>query len=192
MQSNNLGVLVKSIGEERFKFSEKLKDYTFSKSEGSAECLYIATTVRELIKVLDHCFDLEIPFFIIGSGTKILISSEIKGLVIKNRTSLIKMAGMKGKIGKEGLGIEEAFIEADSGVSLKKLNEYVKGEKLKSIEGFSSLNSTVGGSIFLDPLLRGATQSLRVWDEGEEVEIKLPELKRDQVVLSVIFKFKAV
>lgn len=190
--TQNLSVLVKSIGEERFKFNEKLKDHTFSKSEGEAECFYIATNIREFVKVLELCFDLNIPYFIIGSGTKILISSRIKGLVIKNRTSFIKMAGMKGKIGKEGLGIEEAFIEADSGVSLKKLNEYVKSQKLKSIDGFSSLNSTVGGSIFLDPLLREATQSLRVWDEGEEIEIKLPELKRDMTVLSVIFKFKAV
>jgi UDP-N-acetylmuramate dehydrogenase len=187
----NLDLLTKSIGDERFKFGEKLKNYTFTKSEGEAECFYIATSRNELVKVLDLCLELRIPYFVIGSGTKVLISSRLKGLVIKNRSTDLKIAGMKGKFSEGGLGIEEAYIEADSGVSLNKLNEFVKKQNLVEVDGYSSLQSTVGGAIFLDPLLRSATQSIRVWDEGEVVEIKLDKLKRSTVVISVIFKFKA-
>ncbi len=188
---DRLKLLIQSFGEERFKRNEELIHHTFSKSKGRAECFYIATTQNELIKILDTSSELSIPYFVFGSGTKLLVSSTLKGLVIKNRTSGIKVAGVKGKIVQTGIGVEEAFIEADSGVSLGKLNEFVKKEKLKEIDGFSSLHSTIGGAIFLDPLLRGATQSLKVWHEGEVLDIKLPELKRDHIVLSVIFKFKA-
>ena len=187
----NLDLLTKSIGPERFKFKESLKDYTFSKSEGLAECLYIATSKTELVKVLDLCLELRIPYFIIGSGTKILLNSEVKGLVIKNRTSEVKLAGMKGKFAGGGLGIEEAYVEADSGVSLNKLNEFVEKQKLLDVSGYSSLQSTVGGSIFIDPLLRTAVQSLRIWEDGEVVEIKLSKLKRSHVVVSALFKFRA-
>ena len=186
-----LKLLIKSLGEERFKHNEDLINHTFSKSKGSAQLFYIATTQQELVKILDLASELQIPCFVFGSGTKLLINSKLRGLVVKNRSGGVKVAGVKGKIIKEGLGVEEAFIEADSGVSLGKLNEFVKKEKLKEIDGFSSLHATVGGAIFLDPLLRNATQSLKVWSEGEVLDIKLLELKRDHIVLSVIFKFKA-
>lgn len=184
-------LIVSSIGKERFKFNESLKSHTFSKSEGRAESFFVATSTAELVQILDLAHDLHLPYFLIGAGTKVVLSRDLKGVVIKNRTSGVKVAGVKGKVGVEGIGVEEAFVEAESGVSLKKLNEFVKGEKLQEISGFSSLNSTVGGAIFLDPLLRAATQSLRVWNEGELLEIKLEKLKRSMVVLSVIFKFKA-
>lgn len=186
-----LKLITQSIGIERFKFNESLKSQTFSKSEGRAECFFVATSLPELVQVLDLVHDLHIPYFLIGAGTKVILSRDLKSLVIKNRTSGIKVAGVKGKVGASGIGVEEAFIEAESGVSLKKLNEFVKKEKLQETVGFSSLNSTVGGSIFLDPLLRSATQSLRVWTDGEVLEIKLEKLKRTMIVLSVIFKFKA-
>lgn len=186
-----LVLLASAIGAERFKWNESMKHHTFSKSPGAAECFYIATNQRELISVLEAAEDLGINYTLVGSGTKTMYNSALKGLVIKNRTSFIKVAGMKGKFTKGSLGIEETFIEADSGVSLNKLNEYVKGEHLREIEGFSSLNSTVGGAIFLDPLLREAVQSLRVWEAGGVRDIKLDALRRNMVILSVIFKFKA-
>jgi UDP-N-acetylmuramate dehydrogenase len=187
----NLDLFVQTIGEEKIKRHEKLAYQTFSKSSGSAEVFYVATTVRELATVLDLTHELEIPYFLIGNGTKVLLSSEVKGVVIKNRTGVIKVAGVKGKISKDGLGVDEAFIEADSGVSLNKLNEFLKEQKLKIVDGFSSLHSTVGGAIFIDPALREKAQSLKVWDEGEVEEIKLSDLKRKQIVLSAIFRFKS-
>lgn len=188
---NRLKLLIDSIGKDRFKLNEPLKGHTFSKSEGRAQAFYIATSSLELTQILDLSLELKIPYFIIGSGTKVVLSKSVSGLVIKNRSSSIKIAGIKGKVSKEGIGVEQAMIESDSGVSLSKLNKFVKEQNLKAIDGFSSLHSTVGGSIFLDPLLRGATQSIKVWNEGDVMEIKLDALKRSQVVLSVIFKFKS-
>lgn len=186
-----LKLISQSIGSERIKFKESLKSHTFSKSSGTAQGFYIVTTQAELVQILDLTFDLKIPFFIIGSGTKILISSEIKGLTIKNRSSALKVAGVKGKISRTGLGVAEMFIEADSGVSLAKLNDFLVTQSLQAIDGFSSLKSTIGGSIFLDPILRSSVQSLKVWSEGDVLEVKLDELMRSMVVLSVLFKFKA-
>lgn len=191
--SENLKQLVKSLGEERFKYNENLSSYTFSKLGGPAEVLFVATSIKDLMKILDLAHDLKIDFFVFGAGTKMLISDRgLKNLVIKNRTSGIKIAGVKGKVGRGGLGIEEALVEVESGVSIGKLNEFLTAQNLETISGYSSLHSSIGGSIFLDPILRERVVTIKVWEEGLESQIPINKLKQgNQVVLSVIFKFKS-
>jgi len=186
-------LLISELGEERVKTGELLKYHTFSNLGGPAEIFYVATNQNELIKILDLAYELKIPYQIFGSGTKLMVSDKgLEGLVIKNRTSNVKIGGIKGKVGKDGIGIEEALIEADSGVSLGKLNEFLKEQKLKDITGFSSLKSTIGGAIFLDKELVDKTQQVKVWDRGDVMDIPLEELNRkNHVVLSVIVKVKS-
>lgn len=189
----NLKQLVKAFGEERFKVNENLSDYTFSKLGGEAEVLFIATSTKELVKILDLAHDLKVDFFVFGAGTKILISDRgLKNLVIKNRTSGLKIAGVKGKVGRGGLGIEEVLVEVESGVSIGKLNEFLTTQNLETILGYSSTNSSIGGSIFLDLTLRERATSVKIWEEGLESQIPLNKLKQtSQVVLSAIFRFKS-
>ncbi len=191
--SNSLNLLTQVLGSDRIKYNEKLSYHTFSKRGGPAELFYIATTKRELINVLDNAKQLDIPTFLIGSGTKVLVSEKgIKGLVIKNRTNDIKVGGIKGKVGREGIGIEEALVEVDSGVSLNRLNEFLKSQKLKEINGFSSLKSSIGGALFLDPQLRGLVQKISVWDACEVYDIEIKSLNRNKhIILSTVLKVKA-
>ncbi len=191
--SSKLNLILRSIGPERFKLSEPLEAHTFSKSQGIAEGFYVATSVNELTKIMDLAFELKIPYFILGAGTKSLISdSGMRGLVVKNRTSQIKILAFKGKVGREGIGLSEATLEVNSGVSLQKLNDYLVQQKLEAINGISSKISTVGGSIFLDPAIREKTEKVRVWEQGEVIDIEIYELKKVQhVVLSVLLKLKA-
>jgi UDP-N-acetylmuramate dehydrogenase len=186
-------LLIAELGEERVKLNEPLKNHTFSKLGGPAKIFYIATTQRELIKILDLSYALKIDYLVLGNGTKFLPSAKgFEGLVIKNRTTIVKIGGIKGKVSAEGLGIEEALIEADSGVSLGRLNEFLKEQKLTEILGMSSLKSSVGGSIFLDEHLREQTQQVKVWDREDVFEISVNELNRNKhVVLSIVVKVKS-
>ncbi|MBI3485793.1 FAD-binding protein [Candidatus Daviesbacteria bacterium] len=186
-------LVVRSLGDERVKLNEPLSFHTYSKLGGPAEAFYIATNQRELIRVLDLANELNLNFFILGGGTKVLISDlGIKGLVIKNRSSNIKIAGVKGKVGKDGIGVSEALVEVDSGVSIGKLNEFLAKNSLEEVTGYSALQSTIGGSIFLDLTLRSRTQKIKIWNYGSLHDIGLEDLRREnQVVLSVVFRFKA-
>jgi UDP-N-acetylmuramate dehydrogenase len=190
---DKIKLIIAEVGEERIKLDEQLSYHTFSKLGGAAQYFYIATTQRELIKIMDLSWELKIPYIILGNGTKLLVSEKgFSGLVIKNRTSAIKIGGIKGKVGKAGIGIEEALVEVDSGVSLNKLNEFLKEQKLKQIDSFSSLKSSVGGAIFLDKELQELAQQVNVWDKGAVSVILTEELNiRDQVVLSAVVKVKA-
>lgn len=185
--------LVNNLGFARLKEDELLKYHTYNQLGGTADFFYIATTQRELEQILKMVFDLKIPYLILGNGTKLVLPENgFRGLVIKNRTGIIKIGGVKGKVSPTGIGVEEALVEVDSGVSINKLNEFLQKQHLRSLQGISSLHSSVGGSIFLDPVLQEQTQKIKIWEDNEIKEIESEELKRDgQVVLSVVLKIKA-
>lgn len=193
MNGDKQKLLIAELGEERVKFDEKLAYHTHAKVGGPAEFFYIATTQKELINALNLCNELKIPYFVFGNGTKILISDQgMKGFIIRNRTSAIKINGIKGKVGRAGIGIEEALVEVDSGVSLRKLNEFLINEKLKEGIFSNSMNATVGGAVFVDKLLQNMCQKILVWEKGDVFEIEAEQLNRyNQIVLSLILKVKA-
>lgn len=189
-----LNLLAQSLGSERIKFDEIIASYTYPNIGGPAECFYIATNALEFEKILGLCEELKIPYFILGSGTKSIISDNgIKGLVIKNRTGSIKIIGVKGKVGRSGIGVDEATLEVDSGVTIAKLNDFLQNQNLQTIDGISSKFSTIGGSIFIDPILREKIEKIVVWDKGEKYIIDLHSLKRVQyVVLQVVFRIRSI
>lgn len=191
---DKLSLLRAALGEVRVKAQEEIKYHTFSKLGGPAEFFYLATSQKELVEVLNACWELKVPFFVIGSGTKIMISEEgLPGLVIKNRSNQIKMGAVKGKVSKDGLGVEEAQLDIDSGTIIGKINEYLRNQKLREIEGISSVHSSLGGSIFLDPTIIELAEVIKVWQDGEVFEIAPFELKRNKhVVISIVLRVKAV
>lgn len=190
---SKLILLSQTLGPERLKFDEKLSYHTFSKVGGPAQAFYIATSQSELVNVLDLAHQLKIPIFIFGSGTKIVISEKgMNGLIIKNRTGSIKISGIKGKVKRDGLGVEEALIEVDSGVSIKKLNEFLQKQHLTRFQGVSSEHATIGGAIFIDLHLKDLAGDIKVWDKGAIFNIKATSLNRaEQIVLSCILRVKA-
>lgn len=190
---SRLQLLVQTWGQERIKFDEKLADHTFSKLGGPAEAFFVATNESELVKMLDMIDELKVPYLMLGAGTKSVFSDRgVNGLVIKNRTSITRVVGIKGKVGKGNIGIDTATIEVSSGVSLGKLNEFLKEQGLEQINFETSEIATVGSSVFIDQNLRLVVEKVRIWEQREVEEVGLPELNRHrQVVLSVIIRVKA-
>lgn len=187
-----LKIIAKSLGTERVRFDEDLSLYIYSNPKIKARCFYVATNNQELVRILDLAFELKIPFSILGAGTKFISQEGLKELVIKNRTSNIKLAGIKGKVGKEGIGVKEALVFTDSGVSLGKLNNFLSAQNLQKISGFSSQYSTVGGALFVDEVLQGLVEKITIWSGGEVLDTKVLDLNiQTDVILSSVFKVKA-
>lgn len=185
-------LLIATLGEHRVKLSENLKYHTYLKIDAVAEYFYIVTKQNELVEILNAGNSLKIPLLIFGNGTKLVLDSdEISGMVVKNRTGNIKIGGIKGKVGVGGIGVEEALLELDSGVSLDRLNDFLVSQKLKKIDSYSSGYSTIGGAIFLDPVLQNMSTKIKIWYKGEIQEVGSEDLDRQMVVLSVVIKAKA-
>lgn len=190
---DRLKLIAKSLGEDRVRFNEDLSQQTFLKINALAECFYIATSTQELLKILGLAYELKIPYTILGAGTKFNSEAKlIKGLVIKNRSSVVKVAGIKGKVGKGGIGVEEALVTVDSGVSVAKLNDFLSAQGLKDITLFSSTHSTIGGAMFVDSTLQDLAEKITTWSQGMLSDILANDLTiNSDVVISAIFKMKA-
>ncbi|MBI2599944.1 hypothetical protein HYW43_03425 [Candidatus Daviesbacteria bacterium] len=67
-------LIIDSFGKEKFKFNESLKDYTFLQAGGPAKVFFIAFTTNELVKLVKMCRELKLPFFMFGTGSKIMMS----------------------------------------------------------------------------------------------------------------------
>lgn len=190
---NKFKLIVDSFGRDRFKFNEPLRDYTYLHLGGAAELFFIAFTTQEIIKIVKMCRQLKLSFFLFGTGSKIMISdSGIEGLVIKNRTKNIKTISVKGKVTKWGIGVEEALVEVDSGVSINKFCEYLDSQKLESNQ-FKDISGSIGGNLFLNRFLQLSVKSIKVLDlVSETEEILIDNLKfRKDIILSVVFKIKS-
>ena len=115
-----------------------------------------------------------------------------KGLGIKNRSGNIKIFSVKGKVSKNGLGIEEALIETDSGVTLSTLACFVKNQNLKISETIEFEKGTIGGEIKTHPLLLDLVNQIKVLDELNEIKVRTAsDIHKNDIILSVIFKIKS-
>jgi len=186
-------LIVDSFGGDRFKFDEPIKDYVSSGIGGKAKLFFIAFTVRELVKIISMCIELKLPYFLFGTGSKIMISDlGFDGLVIKNRTKNIHTVSVKGKVSKFGIGIEEALVEVESGVSMKKFAEILDTQGLESYD-FLNLPGSIGGNLLMNNFLQIKAKSIKVLDLQSgiwDIEPKELSLKK-HIILSGVFRIKA-
>ena len=190
---NRIKLIVDSFGPDRFKFNEPIMDYTASKIGGPSKVFFIAFLETELVKIITMCRQLKVPYFLFGTGSKIAISDlGFDGLVIKNRTKNIQTISVKGKVTKFGIGVEEALIEAEGGVSMSKWIEYLNSQGLESAE-FANIPGSIGGNLFFSRFLQNRTKSIKVLESQSEIEkITASSLRpKNHIILSAVFKIKA-
>lgn len=190
---NKFKLIIDSFGRDKFKFDEPISNYTALNVGGPAKLFFIAFTSRELVKIINMCRDLRLPYFLFGTGTKMMISDQgFLGLVIKNRTKNIQTISVKGKVSRFGVGVEEALIEVDSGVSMGKFAEELAGQNL-SAEGFKDVPGSIGGNLLVSTFLQKLVKSIKVLGQGsqvEEIDSGSLSLKK-HIILSAVFKIKA-
>jgi UDP-N-acetylmuramate dehydrogenase len=147
--NNKYGEL-KNQFEGRIKESEPLAPYTTYKVGGPADLFFTAQTGDELVSIITTARKLNIPYFVLGGGSNILVSDNgFQGLVIKNNTSGIVIKGMKGKV-QGGKNESSVYVEADSGVPMNKLVRFTIEEGLAGLEMHLGLPGTVGGAIYMN------------------------------------------
>lgn len=186
-------LIVDSFGSDRFKLNEPLKNHTFLQVGGPAKFFFIAFTISDLIKLVSMCRDLKLPFFIFGTGSKIMISDlGFDGLVIQNRTRNIQTISVKGKVSKLGIGVEEALVEVESGVSITKLCENLDSQDF-AFEELRGIPGTLGGNLFISEVLQRKVKSIKVLDLNCDIwEIEPSQLRAKlHIILSAVFEVKA-
>lgn len=116
-----------------------MKNYTSMKVGGVSDVLFFPKDIEELKTLIKHSQRLKIPFFILGNGTNIIVRDNgIPGWVINLSQGLKKI---------EIIGEE---IEAEAGLSLKKLIRASVKKELTGLEPLVGIPATVGGAIMMN------------------------------------------
>lgn len=190
---DKFGLLTYELGEGRISRDIDLSANLQSGQSIIADYFCYSTSTRELVKIVTLCRELKINFLVVGLGSKINIpKSDFKRLIIKNRSNNIKLFGLKGKISKGGIGVEEAMLEVDSGVTISRLVEYASKQGLRGLENLIQQTGTIGGSLFVNPASFSNVVQIKVLaKDGGQKNRQNNEISDDDIILSAVFKLKA-
>lgn len=152
--TDNYKKFIEMIGENRILTDEPLMKYSSFKIGGPADLFYKALTQKELTRAFFGAQKLNIPVFIIGGGTNLLVSDKgFRGLVIKNDTSGLRIVGIRGRKFAADLNAgesREVFLESDSGVPVNRLVRFAIDQGLSGLEMFLGQPGTVGGAVYIN------------------------------------------
>lgn len=126
--------LKKALGAKKVKENIPLAPLTTFGIGGPAFWFITAKDKKEILEAIKASRELEIPSFILGGGSNILIADQgFPGLVIK--------------IKNEGLTIKGTKITAEAGLPLAKLVESAQKNLLSGLECCVGIPGTVGGAV---------------------------------------------
>jgi UDP-N-acetylmuramate dehydrogenase len=131
------GVLEAEIGD-RLLVDEPLSAHSSYRIGGPADLFVRVESQDELCRVVALARECQVPYFLLGAGTNILVSDKgIRGLVIENRAR-----GSRFEVREEG-----AILWAEAGVLLKDLAEESVRRGLAGLEWAVGIPGTVGGAV---------------------------------------------
>lgn len=125
-----------------------LARYTTLRVGGNADKLYQPASVEELANIVKELKHKGEPWYVIGGGSNLLISSE--GV----RGSVIRTTGLTGiKI------LEPGLLEAEAGARLPHLARHAAQQGLSGLEFAVGIPGTVGGGVIMNAGAHGSSMS---------------------------------
>lgn len=129
-------------------FDEPMKNHTSFHIGGPADALFIPSGENDLKNLLRFANERNIPWTVIGNGTKLLVSDEgIDGVIIKMSDCF------------ENVSISVPDVEVEAGCSLPKLSRMVANSGLSGLEFAVGIPGTVGGGVVMNAGAHGSMLS---------------------------------
>ena len=132
------GLFGKFYKEENIIIDAEMKNYVHFRVGGPADILLIPESKEQVIKTIKICREKNIPFYVIGNGSNLLVKDGgIKGVVIK----LKELKNIK---------VEKNIIEAECGAMLKDVSNEALKNSLTGLEFACGIPGTIGGAVFMN------------------------------------------
>lgn len=129
---------LEKINGLNLKENVKMKDYTSFKVGGEADLFLTPKNKEALAKALEYINHTNIPFFVLGSGSNIIVSDKgFRGIVIH----LEDLNNVK---------INNNKIIAQTGIKLSNLANKAKEAELTGLEFASGIPGSLGGALFMN------------------------------------------
>ena len=120
------------------KIDEKLSEYVNFKVGGPADILLIQNSKEQVIKSIKICKENNIPFYLIGNGSNILVrDGGFRGVVLSLKNV-------------KNIYVDGEKIEAECGVMLKEVSDKAIENSLTGFEFACGIPGTIGGAVFMN------------------------------------------
>lgn len=132
-------VLQQKLGIDAIKLNEEMKLHTTFRTGGRADAFFTPRNEDELIDGLTYIQNEDIPYFILGNGSNLLVSDKgIEGVVIH-----------LGKMMSE-ITVAGTTLTAQSGAMLSAVSAAALANGLAGLEFASGIPGTIGGAISMN------------------------------------------
>lgn len=190
--SEFIGLFTKFYNEADIRIDENLSQYVNFRVGGPADILLKPKFKEQLIESIEVCMENNIPFYVIGNGSNLLVrDGGFRGVVIL-------LADIKN------ITIEGDRVIAECGAMLKAVSDKAIESSLTGFEFACGIPGTIGGAVFMnagayDGCISDIIESAEVINENGEILILSKDdlelgyrssivMKKGYVVLSATFK----
>ena len=155
---------LEEIFGDRLQENVSLSNYTTTRVGGPATGLLSINTAREMEQALQAMWELDIPYYILGSGSNLLVSdSGYDGVILHNRAHNIKVNPK----------VDPPLVIAESGAGLGQLAQMASRRGVGGLEWANSIPGTVGGAVYGNAGAHGSDVAGRApWLSPVNVELK--------------------
>ena len=148
------------LGDERVRFEEPMCDHTTFRIGGPAEVFVMPESYEQIAWVIRQCRQAEIPYFILGNGSNLLVSDKgYQGVVVQ----LYRNFGQ--------IRVEDSRIHAQAGALLSGIAAAAREASLTGFEFAGGIPGTLGGAVVMNAGAYGGEMK----DVLKEVTVLTPE-----------------
>ena len=136
----SLNALIRFCEENsvEFKINEPMKLHTSFKIGGAADIFISVRSLSELSAVVKRCGELNIPHFIVGKGSNLLVSDfGIEGAVIS-------------LLGLNGISVDGEEITCQAGAALSDVCRAALDNSLTGLEFAYGIPGSIGGAVYMN------------------------------------------
>ena len=187
--------LCRLIGNDFVLAQEQMKDHTTFRIGGPADVFVIPQKKEDVASVLNYCKSREVPYFIMGNGSNLLVSDKgFRGVIVQIFKNM-QECSVCGEI-----------ITAQAGILLSNLAAQAKDSSLTGLEFASGIPGTLGGAVTMNAgayggEMKNVLRKVNVMDrDGNITEMDAEDLRlgyrtslikeKDWIVLSAELKLK--
>lgn len=162
----------REFGDKRVLLEEPMKRHTTFRIGGPAEIFVIPDNIEDVRKIIEICNAEDIPYFILGNGSNLLVSDKgYRGVVIQidRNFGTVEIKGTE--------------IHASAGALLSAIAAAARKEALTGFEFAGGIPGTLGGAVVMNAgayggELKDVLKSVTVMDQkGKIFEIPAEELQ---------------
>ena len=131
--------LKRFVPEENMRLQEPMAGHTTFRIGGPADCFVQIENKEQLIQVLKYLRQVEVPFFVLGNGSNLLVSDKgYQGIILQIGQKMSKVE------------VEGDMIIAQAGASMSQVARIALEHSLTGLEFASGIPGTIGGGIVMN------------------------------------------